>query len=187
VPRKLYIWIGGAAVVGLLVVAGVTNGGTSSRERSIPTTSTETTEAPVPQGDAREPEHAAIATPDAGKLAGAPVPTARRFVSVWLNRRADAAELRRQRPILVGTSTGAFAQLTEVTMEDAIATGDYGPENEGTVEFAKQEPSGGKGAVVLVVCRERAGDSDFGITTYLVRVAQLGPDRYAVSALEPQG
>lgn len=74
-----------------------------------------------------------------------------------------------------------------MTIDDAIATGDYGPENEGTVEFAKEEPSGGEGAVVLVVCRERAGDSDFAITTYLVRLAQLGPGRYAVSGLEPQG
>ena len=91
-PRKPYIWIGGAAVVGLLVVAGVTNGGTNPREGSTPTTSTETIEAPAPQGDAREPEHAAIATPDAGKLAGPPVATARRFVSEWLNRRADTAK-----------------------------------------------------------------------------------------------
>ena len=124
--------------------------------------------------------------PDAAKLAGPPLPTARRFMSVWLNRTPSAAAVRRQRRILVELAVGSFAQLMQVTADDAIATGEFGPTNEGRVEFAKLEDSGPGVASVLLVCRERPQGGSPTYTTYLAKLFAVAPGRYAMSDLEPQ-
>ena len=140
----------------------------------------------TPQGDAPEKHTGPIAVPDAGRFAGRPLRTARRFVSVWLNRRASAAALRRRRPILVGLSTGSFAQLMQVTIDDALATGAFGPENEGTVEFAKLEDSSAGRASVLLVCRETPQGGSPTYTTYIAKLVALAFGRFAMSDLQPQ-
>src|SRR4051794_17996758 len=163
--RGLLALLGTLAVIALaaVAIAAQDSGGGGA---GPPTTSAPTTSTSAPQGDPQEKNTGPIALPDAGRLAASPLRTARRFVSVWLNRTASAAALRRQRPILVGLSTGNFAQLMEVTIEDALASGEFGPENEGTVEFAKLEDSSPQRASVLLVCRERPQGGSLTYTTY---------------------
>ena len=170
------------ALAAVAIAAQDSGGG----DAAPPTTTAPTTSTSAPQGDPREKNTGPIALPDAGRLAGPPLQTARRFASVWLNRTASAAALRRQRPILVGLSTGNFAQLMEVTIEDALASGEFGPENEGTVEFAKLEDSSPQRASVLLVCRERPQGGSLTYTTYLAKLVAVAPGRFAMSELEPQ-
>jgi hypothetical protein len=183
--RGLLALIGALAAI---VVAAVAIAAQDSATNSEPssTATAETGSTTTPQGDAPEKNTGPIAVPDAGKLAGPPPQTARRFVSVWLNRIPSAAALRRQRPILVGLSTGTFAQLMQVTIDDALSSGDFGPENHGTVEFAKLEDSGARSASVLLVCRETPKGGSPTYTTYLAKLVVLAPGRFAMGALEPQ-
>jgi hypothetical protein len=183
--RGLLALLGTLAVIALAAVA-IAAQDSGGSDAAPPTTSTPTTSTSAPQGDPREKNAGPIALPDAGRLAGPPMRTARRFVSVWLNRTASAAALRRQRPILVGLSTGNFAQLMQVTIEDALASGEFGPENEGTVEFAKLEDSTSQRASVLLVCRERPQGGSLAYTTYLAKLVAVAPGRFAISELEPQ-
>ena len=94
--------------------------------------------------------------------------------------------VRQARPLLVGLSVGSFAQLLQVTAFDAIKTGDFGPENRGSVEFAKLEHSGPHSASVLLVCRETPQGGSETFTTYLAKLSAVAPGRFAMSALEPQ-
>src|ERR1700730_11165745 len=109
---RRYIWIGAALLVfALLLLSALTNGPASSSTKPSGATHAATGTPQGPHGNAREPAHDAVPTPSAGRLAGPPVLTARHFMSVWLNRTPSAPVLRQQRPILVGLSTGSFAQL----------------------------------------------------------------------------
>lgn len=188
--RKMsLIALGAIALAAIGVLAG--QGSETSDGGQLPTTTAATdTKAPLPEGDTPEKNDGPIATPDAGKRAGPPVATARAFVAEWVNRIASATELRRQRPILVGLATGEFATLVQLTIDDALATGDFGPENEGSVVVVKAVEGGGEGPTVLVVTRERQVRSGRGLepyrfVTYIARLAPV-PGGFAVSALEPQ-
>jgi hypothetical protein len=183
--RGLVAPFGTLAVIGLAAVAIAAEDSGSGSEPDEPATA-ETTSTSAARGDPPEKDTGPIPVPGAGKLAGSPLPTARRFVSVWLDRRADPAALRRQRPILVGLSTGAFAQLMQVTIDDALATGEFGPENEGGVEFAKLTERRAGQASVLLVCRERPQGGGGLYTTYIARLRAIAPGRFAISDLEPQ-
>jgi hypothetical protein len=183
--RGLLAVFGTLGVIALVAVA-IAAQGSGGGGAPPPGTSALTTSASSPQGDPREKNTGPVAVPGAGRLAGPPLRTARRFVSVWLNRSASAAALRRQRPILVGLSVGNFAQLMEVTIEDALASGEFGPENEGGVEFAKLEEFSPQRASVLLVCRERPQGGSLTYTTYLARLTAVAPGRFAISDLEPQ-
>ena len=176
--------LGTLAAIALAAVAIAQDSG--GADGAPPTTTAPTTSTSAPQGDPREKNTGPVAVPGAGGLAGGPLRTARRFVSVWLNRSASAASLRRQRPILVGLSVGNFAQLMEVTIGDALASGEFGPENEGTVEFAKLEDSTRRRASVLLVCRERPQGGSLTYSAYLAKLVAVAPGRFAISELEPQ-
>ncbi len=183
--RALLTLLGALAATAVASVAIAAQGSDIQREPTT-TASAQTALTTTPQGDAPENGTGPIAVPDAGRLAGPPLRTARRFVSVWLNRQPSAAVLRRQRPILVGLSSGDFAQLMQVTIDDALASGDFGPENEGTVEFAKLERSSARRATVLLVCRETPQGGSTTYTTYLAELVAVAPGRFAISDLEPQ-
>ena len=157
------------------------DGGSSETTTASTTTSTTTA-----QGNGREKNTGPIPIPGAGRLAGAPVATARRFMAVWLNRIPTAPAVRRARPLLVGLSTGNFAELLQVTALDALKSGDFGPANRGSVEFAKLESSGPRSASVLLVCRETPQGGGETFTTYLAKLAAVAPGRFAISDLEPQ-
>ena len=183
--RGLLALLGTLAVIALAAVA-IAAQDSGGGDAAPPTATAPATSTSAPEGDAREKNAGPIAVPDAGRLAGPPLQTARRFASVWLNRTASAAALRRQRPILVGLSTGNFAQLMKVTIEDALVTRQFGPENKGTVEFAKLEDSSPRRASVLLVCRERPQGGSLTYTTYLAKLVAVAPGRFAISDLEPQ-
>ena len=183
--RGLLALLGTLAVIALAAVAIAAQD--SGRGDATPsTTAALTTSTSAPQGDLREKNSGPIAVPGAARLAGPPLQTARRFLSVWLNRTASADALRRQRPILVDLSVSNFAQLMEVTIGDALASGQFGPENVGTVEFAKLEDSTQQRASVLLVCRERPQGGSLTYTTYLATLLAVRPGRFAMSDLEPQ-
>ena len=101
--RGLLALLGTLAVIALAAVA-IAAQDSGGGDETPPTTTAPTTSTSAPQGDPREKNTGPVAVPGAGRLAGPPLRTARRFVSVWLNRTASAAALRRQRPILVGLS-----------------------------------------------------------------------------------
>jgi hypothetical protein len=185
--RAILALLATLAAVALAAVAIAAQDSGGGGGENLETTSAQTTSSTsTAQGDAREKNTGPIEIPEAGRLAGPPLRTARRFMVLWLNRVPSAAAVRRARPVLVGLSVGGFAQLMEVTARDALATGEFGLANRGTVEFARLIRHNAETAEVLLVCHERPQGGGELFTTYLAKLRALEPGRYALSDLEPE-
>jgi len=180
-----------AAVVSLLAAVGALTGGAplpaTDGKLSSSRQPRHQLDRPAGLGDKRERvDDSPIRLSGAGSRAGGAARVARSFLGAWVDRRADPDRLRRQRKLLVGLATGEFARLVAVTIDDALATGQYEPQNQGAVVIAKRlGPTD-----VLVVTRERLSDGGeplarWRFVAYVVRLAAV-PGGYAVIAVEPQ-